>query len=160
MNKDIKITKSTTRDELLDIIEQIIWENPCIDSYTILSKFISFGYEMKSKENFLELLRDKRLLGKLVPSRKDMYIVCRELPVTAILSEIRHRNSCYDCLFIRHLADNYKINKIAYDSEADKHEQVFCALNNTLKIMLQMNNIHERCPINLAIEASNPDSKD
>lgn len=160
MNKDIKITKSTTRDELLDIIEQIIWEDPCIDSYTILSKLISFGYEMKSKENFLELLRDKRLLGKLVPSGKDMYIVCRELPVTAILSEIRHRNSCYDCLFLRHLADNYKINKIAYDSEADKHEQVFCALNNTLKIMLQMNNIHERCPINLAIEASNSDSKD
>ena len=67
---------------------------------------------------------------------------------------------CYDCLFLRRLADNYKINKIAYDSEVDKHEQVFCALNNTLKIKLQMNNIHERCPINLAIEANNPDSKD
>lgn len=152
MLENVKITKETTNKELVDIIKDIIWENQGIDSYSILAKLISLGYEYKGRDAFKKLLSDREILNNVLSTKSDKYAICRPLEVQLNLVDLHERSTCIKCEFCTKVDSYYKVAMVMNSNSYDNEDKYFCSLDQTLLVVPRMNRKENLCPLNIAIK--------
>lgn len=153
MDMEVKITEATKKEELVQIISDIIWENKGIDSYSILDKLIKLGYKFTTKKEFMSLLYSVDRNYDTI-SANDSYLLFKKINVQALIYDFEQRRNCYDCHFLKQLDSDYRLEGLLGGSSnsSSSEDKKFCALNPLINIKLAMNYIPKECPINNAIK--------
>lgn len=146
-----------SRDELVQYVKCMIWNDQGVDSYKILSWLVEAGWKYDEKA-FQDIMWKIRSCEEIVSYEDiDVLLCCKPLTIDALVLTRGRKCNCYDCDFLQKAEHNYRIKKLMSrlrgrdGSLVDDYDKRYCALNPTLHIHLGMDSIPKRCPINEAI---------
>lgn len=131
-------------------LKEIVWNHQGITSYGLMAEYIKSGYEYKhnnseSFDNLVRLLKHDE--NTIYNEEKDTFKVYKQYNIVAMLESRQIRRNCYNCLFCHEVRSYTDANP----------EKYICALNPTLEVVLSMDHITDKCPINVMLNSMKKD---